>query len=305
MNKILVTGSVAYDLLLNYDGSFAENIKGADIENLGLAFVTSHFAKHHGGTAANIARGITQLGGTVLPVASVGKDGDEYMQVLQKEGIDVSHIHQTQEDVCSTAILGSDSNEKQIIFYHPGADAYGEWPELDPADIAYGIASPREERFMFECLRFCKAHSIPSFFDPGQRIFSMTDDDFRRGIDLATGMIANAFEWSVISSRLNATAEDLLNELETIIITRADEGVRIITREGEVTVPACKAEKVLNPTGAGDAFRAGLLVGLTEGKSMEDAAKIGAAMGSLCVECEQPTIQGFSRQRLEQRMHNA
>ena len=302
MNKILVTGSIAYDLLLNYDGSFAENIQGADMENLGLAFVTSRFARHHGGTAANIARGIAQLGGQSVSVGSVGKDGDEYIQLLQNEGIDVSHIHQTQEDVCSTAILGTDSNEKQIIFYHPGADAYGDWPDIDPKDIAYGIASPREERFMFDCLRYCKQNAIPAFFDPGQRIFSMTDDDFRRGIDLATGMIANAFEWSVICSRLHVSIDDVLQDLDTVLVTKADAGVSIYTKEGETVVPACTAGRVVNPTGAGDAFRAGLLTALVEGKNMEAAARVGTAMGSLCVEYEQPTIQDFTKERLAGRM---
>ena len=300
--KILITGSVAYDLLLNYDGSFAEHIKDADLDHLGLTYVTSHFAKHHGGTAANIARGIKQLGGDPLPVASVGNDADDYFTLLEREGVDTSLFQKFEEDVCPTAILSTDSNEQQIIFYHPGADRLGDWPDVDPTDIAYGIASPREERFMFDCLRFCKENSIPAFFDPGQRIFSMTDDDFERGIDLATGMIANTFEWGVISDRLNTSAADLMKELDTLIITRGDEGVSIHTQDGEVHVPGYKAEKVLNPTGAGDAFRAGLLFALTEGKSMEEAAALGNAMGSLCVEEEQPVIQGFERTKLEERM---
>jgi adenosine kinase len=302
MPKILITGSVVYDLLLNYDGSFTEHIQGANLEQLGLAFVTSHFAKHHGGTAANIARTVAMLGGSPLTVASVGRDADEYIKLLSDEGIDTSFIQKSEEDVCSTAVLGTDSNEQQIIFYHPGADRLGEWPEIEPSNIAYGIASPREERFMFECLRFCKEHSIPSFFDPGQRIFSMTDDDFERGIDLATGIIANAFEWGVITDRLNTSAEDMLSELDTIIITKGDAGVTIHTADGEMNIPSCKADKVLNPTGAGDAFRAGLLVSLVQGESLENAAMFGNAMGSLSVESEQPVVVGVTREKVEERM---
>lgn len=305
MSKILITGSVAYDLLLDYPGSFAENIKAADLDTLGLAFVTSHFARHYGGTAANIARGIAQLGGTPFPVASVGKDGDDYLQLLKSENIDVSHIYQTQEDVCPTAIMGTDSTQKQIIFYHPGADAYGDWPDINPADIAYGIASPREERFMFACLEFCKQHSIPAFFDPGQRIFSMTDEDFQRGIDLATGMIVNDFEWSVISGRLQLTEESILQQLDTLIITRGAAGVSVHSKDAVFDVSALTPEQVRNPTGAGDAFRAGLLVGLTQGKTLEEATKLGAAMGSVCVEYVEPTIQDFSNDRLQNRLENS
>lgn len=294
--RILVNGSMAYDLLLGCDGDFRD---GIDIEadSMTAIYLTSHFKRHHGGTAANIAWGINLLGGNPLLVATVGNDGGPYKALLSERGIDVLFVDQKEDAVTSTAIIGTDSASDQLGFFHPGADSLGSWPDLSEHrdDISYAIISPRDERMMMESVAFCTTYGVPYIFDPGQRITSMNDDDLRRSIDGAFALIANEYEWGVISERLNITEENALMLCKNLIVTRGEHGVTCFSETGAETVAACAAEKVVNPTGAGDALRAGLLYGLDSGWNMRDSLRLGAAMGSAAVEIEGTLLDSIDR----------
>lgn len=285
--RILVNGSTAYDVLLGYDGAFRDGLDLSQ-DTMTAIYLTSHFARHHGGTAANIAWGLNLLGGNPLMVSTVGSDGGPYKQLLAERGIDISHIDQIDNDVTSTAIIGTDSAGHQMGFFHAGADGKGEFPDLtqDRDDISYAIISPRDERMMTECVTFCKKYGVPYVFDPGQRITSMNEDDLRRSIDGAFALIANEYEWGVIGSRLHVTEENISMLTPRLIVTRSEHGVTWFGEDGAETVESCQADRFVNPTGAGDAFRAGLLFGLDAGWNMRDCLRLGNAMGSLAVETE-------------------
>lgn len=283
--RVLVTGSIAYDILLGYDGRFADSLHN-ESNAISVVYLTSHYTRHHGGTCANISWGLSLLGDDPLPVCTVGSDGGPYKVLLHARGIDVRYIEQIESDVTSTAIIGSDTVENQVGFFHAGADQKGTWPDLneDRDDIGYAIISPRDEGVMMRAIAWCKTNGVPYMFDPGQRITSMSDDDLRRSIEGSFALICNEYEWHLIGKRLGMNEESVLLHAKHLIVTRGENGITCFGESETVNVAACPADAVVNPTGAGDAARAGILAGLSRRWSMRDSLRLGAVMGSFAVE---------------------
>jgi len=285
-HRILITGSIAYDLLLHYEGSFEQGLKEVNLEQLSVSFTTHHYERHFGGNGANIAWNLKLLLQNPLLVGTVGRDGRDYCNHLAKHSIDVSCIEQRDDDVTPTAIIATDSDERQITFFHSGADAKGDWPDLSHVRnaLGYAIVSPRDSRIQMQAMQWCSQYHIPCLFDPGQGMLGMGPDEMRRALHFATGFIVNAYEWSLCADLLQASVDDVLQEVEYVVVTHGGEGCTIYTPESETVLPACKAAHVVNPTGAGDAFRAGFLTGMIGGWPLSDSAKLGAAIASKVVE---------------------
>lgn len=308
MKKILVTGSVAYDLLLGFDGSFADAIKGNDLSQLSVSFFSPRFARHHGGTGANISWHVKLLGGEPLLVATVGEDGSPYLALLRERGIATDHIEQISGQATAFCVINSDSGERQISFFHPGADAHGHWPDLsdDREDIAWAIVSARNPMLMLEGVAKSAALKLPVLFDVGQQSAILGADDLRRAIRQSNGIIVNAFEWEMLRQRLQCTVRDLLDTPEKfLIVTRGGDGVILYHKDGETILPACTPDKVVNPTGAGDVFRAGLLIGLSQGWDLTAAARHGAAAASFVVEQEGTLLDSIDTDEMSERVRRA
>ncbi len=286
--KILVSGSIAYDLLLQYDGSFPEAIDPAHLDELSMAFVTSRFARHHGGTGANIAWNLKLLNQDPLLVGTVGNDGGAYTALLEEKGIATNRVEVQRAHVTATAIVATDSGEHQITFFHPGADAAGSFPDLSEErdDVGVGIISPRDARVMVQAVAWCQQYAVPYLFDPGQQVMALSEEELVRAIDKSAGVIANAYEWSLISKRTSFSIEQLLEHAPFLIITQAEDGFTIYNSKGQIVLPACKPEKVMNPTGAGDAFRAGFLTGMSAKWGLKQCGMLGASVASFVVEQE-------------------
>jgi adenosine kinase len=301
--RILVTGSVAYDVLLGCDGTFRDGVQWDGNASLTAVFLAPRYKRHHGGTGANIAWNLRLLGADPLLVATVGSDGGAYAALLKERGIDTSRIEMLPDAVTSTAVIGTDSQGEQLGFFHAGADAQGSWTLSgdDREDIAYAIVSPREERVMLAAVAWCKKQGVPYIFDPGQRITSMGADDLRRCAKGAYALIANAFEWETIKNTLRTDEEGILALTDRMIVTCGEDGATFFTKEGSEAVAACSADRVVNPTGAGDAFRAGLLCGLDAGWGITDALRLGSAMGSFVVEIEGTLLDALDRDAVWQR----
>ncbi|OGJ79537.1 hypothetical protein A2412_04855, partial [Candidatus Peribacteria bacterium RIFOXYC1_FULL_58_8] len=290
-----------------YEGSFADAIDPKSLQHLSLSFFSPRFARHHGGTAANIAWNLKLLGGDPLVVGTVGSDGGPYKALLAERGITVTYIEEQKEHVTATAIIGTDQKECQITFFHPGADAHGTWPDLvdERDDLAYGIVSPRDTRQMTTGMLWCAQQKVPVFFDPGQQVIAFSADELKRLTKMSAGVIVNDYEWSLLKEALKANEKSVLALAPLVIITHGEKGVTLLSKDGTVTLPACKPDCVVDPTGAGDAFRAGLLFGLSRGWDMTTAAKLGAAMGSKVVEQEGTLMDTFDREELWARAERA
>ncbi|MBI1813072.1 carbohydrate kinase family protein [Candidatus Peregrinibacteria bacterium] len=290
MTHILVTGSIAYDLLLGYDGSFRDAIDPSDLEHLSVSFFSPHFARHHGGTGANIAWNLKLLVQNPLLVSSVGADGEAYLALLRERGIDTSRIEVRSDCVTATAIIGTDTGERQIAFFHPGADAHASWP-ADLADqreeFVHAIVSPRDPTAMMQAVRWCRVWKVPYLFDPGQQVIALSRDELVSAIEGAAGVIANTYEWSLLSEKVGVSTSKLLDLTPLLIVTAGEEGLTIYRRkEPAIILPACRPDALVNPTGAGDALRAGVLAGLASGWDLRQCGMLGASIASFVVERE-------------------
>lgn len=304
--RFLVTGSIAYDVLLQYDGSFKDALTGSDLERLSVSFFTPHYARHHGGNAANIAWNLRILNQQSLIVGTVGSDGGEYIALLQDRGIPCIYVEKLDHHVTATAIIGTDTRERQIMFYHPGADAFGSWPSErlveERDDIAYAIVGPRNAAIMVQAAHWYTQAKLPWIFDPGQQLIALSADELLFAVKTSNAVIVNAYEWQLLCDRTKLTVDTFLQVNPLLVITEAEEGMTIHSRtEGIVKVKACSVENVLNPTGAGDALRAGFMTGLASGWSLEQCGRVGATLASFVVEQEGTLLSDITVEDLQSR----
>ncbi|TSD00438.1 MAG: adenosine kinase [Candidatus Peregrinibacteria bacterium Greene1014_49] len=308
-SKILITGSIAYDLLLSYEGSFADALKQKSMDRLSVSFFAPHMKRHHGGTGSNITWNLRLLGGDPLLVGTVGTDGGSYCALMEERGIDTKHVERRKDSITATAIIGTDNGERQIAFFHPGADALGTWPTAtlsdDCDDIAWAIVGARNPVLMMEAVRWCDKAGLPLLFDPAQQIIALSTDELRSAVAASRGVICNEYEWSVLSERTEMQKKDIVKTAEFLIVTLGDKGVALHSKKGTENISACIADQVVNPTGAGDAFRAGLLFGLEKKWDLSACCKLGAAMGSKVVEIEGTLMESLDLEEVWERARKA
>lgn len=301
--RFLVNGSIAFDLLLSHDGSFLSGIDPKNLEKLSVNFSAHGFVKHHGGTAANIGWHLALLGHTPRIVSAVGVDGHEYLMLLKDRGVDVSLVERIGSAITATAIIATDSGERQISFFHPGADAEGTFPDLaeERDDIAYAIMSPRNPLLMLQGARECARLKIPYLFDPGQVVHAFGQNDLRSAVEESTGLIVNEYEWTLAAEKLQWTAPQVVERCGMLIITRGDRGMTIQTKNEKLSIPVCPPEKLINPTGAGDAARAGLLLGLARKWPLVQCGRLAAILGSKVCEQEGTLLDSLDLEEVGER----
>lgn len=285
--RFLVHGSIAYDLLLGHEGSFLSGIDAKNLEKLSVNYLAQTFVRHHGGTAANIGWNLALLGHQPILVGCVGHDGDSYLDLLKKKGVDVSLVERHPTLFTATAVISTDIDERQISFFHPGADGEGSIPDVSKTgDIAHAIISPRNPMLMIEGAADAAKRRIPYLFDPGQVVHAFGSDELQRAVQHSAGLIVNDYEWTLASKKLGWNERQIVESCGMLVITRGEAGLTFFTQGGETNIPVCRTKKLVNPTGAGDAARAGLLHGLGSGWKLQDAGRLAAVLGCLVVEQE-------------------
>lgn len=300
--KYLVNGSIAFDLLLSHDGSFLAGIDAKNLEKLSVNYLAPGLVKHHGGTAANICWNLALLGHEPLAIGAVGLDGHAYLALLRERGVITNLVERREDSVTATAVIATDSSERQISFFHPGADGLATLPDFsDEENIAFAIMSPRNPVLMLKGAHLCHKLKIPYLFDPGQVVHAFSNDELRQAVTTSAGLVVNEYEWQLASAKLGWTAEDVVSHCGMLVVTLGEKGVRICTKKETVEIPACKAEKVINPTGAGDAVRAGLLIGLSSKWSLTDTGRLAAILGCLLVEQEGTLLNALDTDMLQSR----
>jgi adenosine kinase len=300
--RFLVNGSIAYDLLLSHEGSFLSGIDAKNLDKLSVNYVAQGFVRHHGGTAANIGWNLALLGHTPKLVGAVGFDGAEYLELLKERGVDVAWVDQKKDVITATAVIATDNGERQISFFHPGADSLGGLPKLsdDRDDIAYAIISPRNPVLMIKGAAQCAKEKIPYLFDPGQLVHAFSKADFQTAVKESVGLVCNEYEWGIASKVLGWKEADVLRECGMLVVTQGEKGIHIATKKETLDIPACKAELV-NPTGAGDAVRAGLLIGLAQKWSLLHTGRLAAILGALVVEQEGTLLESLDWDMVQER----
>jgi adenosine kinase len=302
--KIVVSGSLAYDRIMDFPGKFSDHILPEKIHILNVAFQVNGVKVRFGGTAGNIAYALTLLGERPVISATIGHDYHPYFAWLAKNGISTDNIKIIEEDFTASAYITTDLLNNQITGFHPGAMKYSsslDFDHLDPIDTMV-IISPGNLDDMAKYPGQCKALGVDYIFDPGQSLPMLSAKELVQAIDGCRMLVSNEYEMELILKKTGLGQESLLDLAGTIIVTRGELGSRVFTHEGSIDVQAVKPARVLDPTGVGDSYRGGLIAGLARGLSLEQAARMGTVCASFCLECYGTQDYRFSLQEFNERL---
>jgi adenosine kinase len=284
--KIVVTGSIAYDYLMSFPGSFAEQIIPEQLTRLSLSFLVHDMQKRRGGVAPNIAYTLALLGERPIVFGSAGQDFGEYRDWLKTNGVDTSKIVQSQEKFTASFFCSTDKNNCQIASFYTGAMA--DDVNLTIASLGFRpdlvIISPTEPRAMLNFADECRKLGVRYIFDPGQQCARATGEELREGIIGAYALICNDYEMGLIQQKAGLSEAQILDKSDAVIVTRGAEGCRVFLKDRTIDVPAVAEQKIADPTGVGDAFRGGLLKGLAKGDDWIEASKLGSVAATYSLE---------------------
>ena len=278
---ILVCGSLAFDTIMTFEGRFAEQILPSQLHILNVSFLVPALRREYGGCAGNIAYGLRQLGAHAVPLATLGNDGQEYLERLQALGVDTAHVSSATESYTAQAMIMTDRDNNQITAFHPGAMSMAhDNPVPARTDIAVAIISPDGRDAMLTHAKQLHAAGVPFVFDPGQGLPMFDGEELKQFIELATWITVNDYEGKMLSDRTGWSFEDISSLVRGLIVTLAEHGCEVWEGGQKTVVPGVKATEVIDPTGCGDAFRAALLHGLEQGWSLARCADLGNRMGA-------------------------
>jgi adenosine kinase len=302
---IIVTGSIAYDRIMDFPGQFAEHILPEKIDTLNVCFTVNGVKERFGGTAGNIAYALNLMGERPEISATIGHDHEKYMVWLIKNCIPTNMIRVIEDEFTACAFITTDEADNQITVFNTGAMKYSsclDFDCLDPKETLI-IISPGNLDDMVNYPRLCKERGIDYIFDPGQQLPVLPPDNIIKAIDGCRILISNEYELDMIMNITGLKIEAILERAKIIIVTLGELGSRIITSKYEIEIPAVKADNVLDPTGAGDAYRGGLISGLIRGRDIEESAMMGSVCASFAVECYGTQEYSFIPEEFAERLH--
>jgi len=296
----LICGSLAFDTITNFPGRFAQQILPEQVHILNVSFLVPTMRREYGGCAGNIAYNLKMLGGEPVVLAAIGSDGRDYLARFESLGIDNSSVRIEPEHYTAQAIIITDADNNQITAFHPGAMAQSHLsPVPARADLAIGIIAPDGREAMLAHAEQLHAAGVPFVFDPGQQLPMFDGTELRHFVEQADWVALNDYEARMLCERMQTDLASLskLPGLRGVVVTLAADGCDL-WQQGRVTrVPGVAASAVLDPTGCGDAFRAGLLFGLERGWPLERCATLGNRLGALKISC-----RGGQNHRIEASM---
>jgi adenosine kinase len=301
--KILISGSLAYDRIMNFPGKFSDHILPEKIHVLNVSFLVDGLQERFGGTAGNIAYGLALLGEKPLILAAAGKDFDDYGKWLTSLGLSLDGVRIISDELTAGAYITTDHSDNQITGFNPGAMKFPCSYSFDgtSSEDTMAIISPGNVEDMKVFSKFYKERKIPYIFDPGQQIPALQAEDMKDMITGSMMLISNDYELEMIMRATELDLPEILRRTESVVTTLGDEGALLRDNDGEKRIPVVPAEDVLDPTGAGDSFRAGLLKGIIEEKSLEESAMMGAVCASFSVQCQGTQCHRFTEDDFKDR----
>ncbi|KKR34221.1 MAG: Adenosine kinase [Candidatus Gottesmanbacteria bacterium GW2011_GWC2_39_8] len=304
IKMILVTGSLAYDYIMDFPGKFAEHILPEKIHMINVSFLVDQMIKNFGGTAGNISYSLSLLGVKVSLFGCVGKDFGPYKDFLKENEIETKYLKVMEDKYTTTGFGVTDKSDNQIWGFYQGADIHSDLLSVRSIreKIDFGIVSPQNPKAMNKFVCEYKEEQIPYLYDPGMQLPRLTNPELETGIRGATILIGNDYEMTVMEKRL--TNWKGLVEKKILITTMAEKGVKIDYTGKSFTVNAAKAKSVCDPVGAGDAFRGGFMAGFMRNFSLPVCARMGAVAAVYTVEkygttTHKYTIEDFCRRYKE------
>ncbi|MFA7386699.1 MAG: carbohydrate kinase family protein [Thiohalobacteraceae bacterium] len=298
----LICGSFAYDTIMVFRDRFKNHILPDKVHILNVAFHVPDMRREFGGCAANIAYNLKLLGGDPLPMGTVGGDFTPYAEWLDKQGISRKHVAHVEGTYTAQAFITTDLDDNQIIAFHPGAMDHAHRNRVEDAQgVSIGMVSPDGRTGMLEhATQFAEA-GIPFIFDPGQGLPLFGGEELLDFITKATYVCVNDYESQLICDRTGLSPHEIAERVDALIITRGAKGSEVYLPNKRLDVPAAQARELNDPTGCGDAYRAGLLYGLMNGLDWEVTGRIAALMGAIKIERHGTQNHAFSRDEFAER----
>jgi adenosine kinase len=299
----LICGSVAYDTILQFPDRFKSHILPDKIHILNVSFLVPDMRREFGGCAANIAYSLKLLGDHGVPMATAGHDFAPYRERMLAQGIGIDHIKIVEGTFTAQAFITTDLDDNQITAFHPGAMQQAHLNRVSDAGggIALGIVAPDGRQAMIEHAAQFSAAKIPFIFDPGQGMPMFGAEELKTFIGQARWVAVNDYEWGLLQQKTGFSVSDVTAQVAALVVTRGAEGSIIYTGGRTLTVPCAKPGAVVDPTGCGDAYRAGLIHGLLHGLDWETTGRVAALMGAIKIESRGPQNHSFTMAEFERR----
>ncbi|MDX1520669.1 MAG: carbohydrate kinase family protein [Anaerolineae bacterium] len=310
---VAVTGSMAFDYIMSFPGQFADHILADQIERLSVSFLVDSMRRERGGTAGNICYNLALLQQPCLLMATVGQDAPEYIAGLAERGVDTSGVLQLPNEFTASFFVSTDRVNNQIASFYTGAMAKAgqiSFADQEFKKIHIAIISPNDPEAMVKYVQECRDLKIPYIYDPSQQIPRLAPADLVDGIEGAKVLIVNDYEYEMIKKQTGLSDDDIKGVVETMIITHGKDGSLIRSSKSsssgsstveEYKIPVATPKRIVDPTGVGDAFRAGLITGMMEGYDWDVCGRLGAIAATYALEQHGTQRHSFTRAQVANR----
>jgi len=304
--KILVTGSIAYDTIMVFPDRFRNHLLADQLHILNVCFLTPEMRREFGGTAGNIAYNLKLLGEDALLMATVGEDVGPYLERLRGLGIGSELLKRIPGQFTAQAFITTDLDDNQITAFHPGAMNHSHENHIGGSlGARLAIIGPDGKEGMLQHARECAAHGIDFMFDPGQGLPMFSAQELAEFVRLAEYVAVNDYEGKLLEERTGRSLEQLAREVKALVYTMGAKGSVIFANGQRHEIPCVEAEAVVDPTGCGDAYRAGLLFGISHGWDWPSTGKLGSLMGAIKIASRGAQNHAPRREEIEARFRRA
>jgi adenosine kinase len=302
----LICGSIAWDTIMVFKDRFTNHILPDKIHRLNVSFLVPQLRREFGGCAGNIAYNLQLLGDPGYPMATVGRDFGPYREWMSRNAIPIDHIKVLESENTAQGFVTTDLDDNQIWAFHPGAMQQSHANKVsDAKDVAIGIVAPDGRDGMIQHAEQFAAAGIPFIFDPGQGLPMFGAEEIARFVEQATWVTVNDYEWELIQQKTGWTVKDVTQRVKALIVTLGAKGSIIHTREGDIEIACAKTKAVVDPTGCGDAYRAGLIHGLLHGLDWRATGEIASLMGAIKIESLGTQNHRFTPAQFEARLRQS
>jgi adenosine kinase len=302
--NVAVTGSMAFDYIMSFPDKFSNHILPDQIEKLSVSFLVDSMRRERGGIAGNICYNLALLDQPCLLMATVGQDAPEYIAGLEARGVDVSGVLQLPNEFTASFFVSTDQTDNQIALFYTGAMARSgqiNFADQNYQSIKIAIISPNDPSAMVKYVQECHDLHIPYIYDPSQQIPRLEAADLLKGIAGAKVLVVNDYEFEMLKNKTGLSAEDIKSKVETVIVTQGKDGSLIYTDGHEIDIPSARPMRIAEPTGAGDAYRAGIICGMMRGYPWNVIGRLGAMAAVYVLEQHGTQRHSFTRRQLADR----
>ncbi|HTH43999.1 MAG TPA: carbohydrate kinase family protein [Oxalicibacterium sp.] len=302
----LICGSLAFDTIMSFEGRFSEALLADQLHKINVAFLVPGMRREFGGCAGNIAYNLKLLGGDPLIMATLGQDGAPYRERFEQLQLSQRCITTVADSYTAQAFITTDAGGNQITAFHPGAMSFAHQNRVaDAGKVSLAIVAPDGRDGMLQHAQQCAEAGIPFIFDPGQGLPMFSGEELKHFIELATYVAVNDYEAELLVERTGMPLTAIAERVSALVVTRGELGAEIFAGSEHLAIPCVKVERVADPTGCGDAFRAGMLYGLTNGMDWATTGRLSSLMGAIKIAQQGPQNHVLSRAEIDERFQQA